>query len=93
MKKRGMSWTIKGAQRMSRLINLREMGMLHFWITHKDKVDTQPPRGGIRKKIPGPGKDDGEWLRVGLSALHGPHQNRPWAQILRALTREVGGLT
>lgn len=26
MKKRGMSWTIKGAQRMARLITLREMG-------------------------------------------------------------------
>jgi hypothetical protein len=93
MKKRGMSWTIKGAQRMSRLISLREMGKLHSWITHKDKVDTQPPREGIRKKISGPGKDDGEWLKVGLPALHGPHQNRPWAQILRALTREAGGLT
>jgi hypothetical protein len=93
MKKRGMSWTIKGAQRMSRLISLREMGKLHSWITHKDKVDTQPPREGIRKKISGPGKDDGEWLKVGLPALHGPHQNRPWAQSLRALTHEVGGLT
>jgi hypothetical protein len=26
MKKRGMNWTIKGAQRMARLISLREMG-------------------------------------------------------------------
>jgi hypothetical protein len=93
LKKRGMSWTIKGAQRMSRLISLRKMGKLHSWITHKDKVDTQPPKEGIRKKTPSPGKDDGEWLKVGLPALHGPHQNRPWAQILRALTRQVGGLT
>jgi hypothetical protein len=29
MKKRGISWTIKGAQRMARLLNLREMGQLH----------------------------------------------------------------
>jgi hypothetical protein len=93
MKKRGMSWTIKGAQRMSRLIRLRGMGKLHSWITHKDKVDTQPPREGIRKKTPSLGKDDGGWLKVGLLALPGPHQNRPWAQILRALTREVRGLT
>jgi hypothetical protein len=29
MKKRGMSWTIRETQRMSRLISLREMGKLH----------------------------------------------------------------
>jgi hypothetical protein len=60
MKKRSMSWTIKGAQRMSRLISLREMGKLHSWITHKDKVETQPPREGNRKKTPSLGKDDGD---------------------------------
>jgi hypothetical protein len=65
MKRRDMSWTIKGAQRMSRLISLREMGKLHSWITHKDKLDAQPSKEEIRKKTP----------------------------ILRALTREVGGLT
>ncbi|MGQ9546693.1 MAG: ISLre2 family transposase, partial [Dehalococcoidia bacterium] len=37
MKKRGMSWTIKGACRMTRLVNLREMGDLHAWITHKGR--------------------------------------------------------
>jgi hypothetical protein len=78
---------------MSRLISLREMGKLHSWITHKDKLDTQPPREEISKKIPSLGKDDGDWLKVGLPALYGPHQNRPWAQILRALTHRVGGLT
>jgi hypothetical protein len=93
MKKRSMSWTIKGAQRMSRLISLREMGKLHSWITHKNKLDAQPSREGIRKKTPSLRKDDGDWLKVGLPAFYGLHQNRPWAQILRALTREVGGLT
>jgi hypothetical protein len=59
----------------------------------KNKLDTQPPREEIRKKTPSLGKDDGDWLKVGLPALHGPHQNRPWARILPALTREVRGLT
>jgi hypothetical protein len=70
MKKRGMSWTIKGVQRMSRLVSLREMSKLHSWITHKDKLDTQPLRERIRKKTPSLGKDDGSWLKVGLSALY-----------------------
>ena len=43
MKKRGMSWTIKGAQRMARLITLREMGQLHSWITQKAKPGARPP--------------------------------------------------
>jgi len=95
MKKRGMSWTIKGARRMARLISLREMGKLHSWITHKDKpgVSGRPKRETIKAKQ-APGKDNGAWLEVGLPALYGPHQNRPWAKILRALAHEsFGGLT
>ena len=96
MKKRGMSWTIKGAQRMTRLVNLREMGELHSWITHKDKRrDNQPPRqvGGISRKRPNAGVKAEDWLEAGLPALSGPHQNRPWVQVLRALIQGVGGLT
>jgi len=89
MKKRGMSWTIKGAQRMARLISLREMGKLHSWITHKDKTDSQPSSEGIRSETPSLKKDDGNWLKVGLPALDGPHQNRPWVQILRTLAYGV----
>lgn len=33
MKKRGMSWTRQGADRMARLISLRQMGELNAWIT------------------------------------------------------------
>lgn len=88
MKKRGMSWTIKGAQRMARLITLRETGQLHSWITRKDRLsDSQPSRKDISKKPPG--KDTGAWLEAGLPALYGSHQNRPWVQILRALSHGV----
>jgi len=37
MKKRGMSWTVKGAQKMARLISLKEMGELHSWITRNNR--------------------------------------------------------
>ncbi len=86
MKKRGMSWTIKGAQRMARLITLREMGQLHSWITHKDKSgDRQPPKKVISKEVTSR-KDVGTWLQATLPSLYGPHQDRPWVQILRALS-------
>jgi len=94
MKKRGMSWTIKGAQRMTRLVNLREMRTLHSWITHKDKRrDNQPPKKEISKKKPNAGMKAEDWLEAGLPALSGPHQNRPWVQVLRTLTHGVEGLT
>lgn len=87
MKKRGMSWTIKGAQRMARLISLREMGQLHSWITHKDKPeDSEPAKKEINREKPSSGKGLGAWLEAGLPALYGPHQDRPWVQILRALS-------
>ena len=47
MKKRGMSWTVKGAQRIARLISLGEMGKLHSWITQKDKQRVSPPIRGF----------------------------------------------
>jgi hypothetical protein len=95
MKKRGMSWTIKGAHRMARLVNLREMGELHAWITHKDKqTANKPPRQGrqISKPKPNAGMAEQVWLEAGLPALSGPHQNRPWVQVLRALIHGTRGI-
>ena len=95
MKKRGMSWTIKGAQRMTRLISLREMGQLHSWITHKDKPgDSYPSKKEISNEKPVLGKEAGTWLEAGLPALYGPRQNRRWVRVLRALAQgSFGGLT
>jgi len=86
MKKRGMSWTRKGADRMARLISLREMGELDAWVKCSDKPQHTQVKEGI---MPGEGqyqgKDDGAWLSAKLPALYGPHSDRPWAQMLRAL--------
>ena len=96
LKKRGMSWTIKGAQRMTRLVNLREMGELHSWITHNDKHRAdKPPRQGRKTTKLKPKADTTEevWLEAGLPALSGPNQNRPWVQVLRALIHGTGGIS
>ena len=87
MKKRGMSWTRRGADRMARLISLREMGELNAWIKCSDK----PQHSTVKKRIMPDegqyrGKDDDAWLNAGLPALYGPHSHRPWAQVLRSLT-------
>ena len=88
LKKRGMSWTIKGAQRMCQLISLREMGKLHSQITHKGTVgSSQLYQKQVSREKPKRVQDAGAWLEAGLPALFGPHQNHPWVQILRALTR------
>jgi hypothetical protein len=86
MKKRGMSWTKQGADRMARLISLREMGKLNTRIECRSKPQQIPTRERI---IPQEAeyhhKDDGAWLRVGLPALYGPHSGRAWVEVLRAL--------
>ena len=93
MKKRGMSWTIKGAQKMARLISLREMGQIHYWITHKDTSEDRRlltkeiSRSKVTKR-----RDTGAWLKAEMPVLYGPHQNRHWAKALRALTCQVLGV-
>ncbi|MEA3253420.1 MAG: ISLre2 family transposase [Chloroflexota bacterium] len=88
MKKRGMSWTRRGADRMARLISLREMSELNAWIKCQGtlqytpvKEEIMPDRDQYRGK-----KDSSAWLKAEVPALYGPHSDRPWVQILRALT-------
>jgi hypothetical protein len=95
MKKRGMSWTVKGASRMTRLVTLREMGELHAQITYKGRQrDNKPPRQVQPMRKPKANVQTAEevWIEAGLPALSGPHQNRPWAQVLRALIHGHGGI-
>jgi len=90
-----MSWTIKGARRMTRLVNLREMGELHAWITYKGRQrDNQPSRQAreVSRVKSNAGKTAQYWLEAGLPALSGPHQNRSWVQVLRALIHGTGGI-
>ena len=65
---------------MTLLINLREMGELHSWITHEDKRRDNRLPGQvleISKKEPNAKMKAYHWLEVGLPALSGPYQNRP----------------
>ena len=86
MKKRGMSWTKRGANRMARLINLRERGNLNTWVKYQNRTQHIPSRERtMLKEDQYQDRDNAAWLSAGLPALHGPHSNRPWARVLWAL--------
>ena len=81
---------------MTELVNLREMGEPHACITRKgSQRANKPPRQGrqISKLEPNAGMTKLVWLEAGLRALSGPHQNRPWVQVLRALIHGAGGIS
>lgn len=86
MKKRGMSWTKKGANRMAKLISLTRTTRIDM-----GKRSCAKPAHALSKKgVDMPQKrccqqDDGAWLQVEMPALYGPHSDRPWVQALRAL--------
>jgi hypothetical protein len=86
MKKRGMSWTKRGADRMARLISLREQGNLNTWVKYQNRARHIPSREkAMLKGDQYQDRDNAAWLSAGLPALHGPHSDRPWVRILWAL--------
>jgi hypothetical protein len=86
MKKRGMSWTKRGADRMARLISLRERGDLNTWVKYQNKPRPIPSREkALPKGDQYQHRDNAAWLSASLPALHGPHSDRPWVRILWAL--------
>lgn len=97
MKKRGMSWTKRGGDRMARLINLRERGEIGLWAKglHQAKACRNTgPRFRLRPETDKPTEDKYRaWLESGLPALYGPHHNRPWAQRLAAITQGTKSVT
>lgn len=94
MKKRGMSWTKCGANRMARLINLRERGELCSWVNYRPVkpkgISLSEDKAHVRQPVI---EDSGAWLEANLPALYGPHANRPWARALRAITHQIGGMS
>jgi hypothetical protein len=81
MKKRGMSWTIKGANRMGKAIQMAFNGNLRDWCGRKspESRNLKPSFELFDQK----GFND----RASLPALEGPHASRPWVRVLRDLTQ------
>lgn len=97
MKKRGMSWTRCGGDRMARLISVRDQGELHQWIKYRPERPSLCPEERSPKINPTVDKcgqyDPRQWLEGALPVLAGPHCNRPWVQILNRLAHSNSMIT
>ena len=88
MKKRGMSWTIRGAKRMAKAVQLSRNAELsrfcHRRQSHRQLQTGTPPKTRSRY-IPRTRASD--WTQASVPALSGPHNSRPWTTGLRRLLR------
>ncbi len=85
MKKKGLSWTIAGARRMGKGIQLVTNGELSSWCGRKPSepgIDKDPLSFDVFCYPP-------EYENsVSLPALAGPHSSRSWVKVLRNLTTQ-----
>ncbi len=89
VKKKGMSWTEKGADRMAKVIQLEANGELHDWVRHHAGRQAQPQllEPALMKVRIHLEKDPQDWLAAHIPAIEGPHSDRYWVSILRELSR------
>lgn len=86
MKKRGMSWSIKGARRMAKLLELALSGTL-------ESVDLGAPSPKPDLTAAAPlvaqrlGPDPQRWLYASVPSLSGPDAGKPWVKVLRGIIR------
>lgn len=88
MKKRGMSWTKKGANNMVCLLVISAEGGLarQFHPAHiveKANLSLKKVRRVLAKTS---SEFEGAWLQAHIPALTGPHANRPWVKALKSLS-------
>lgn len=88
MKNQGMSWSLKGIQRLLCVRFLVLEDKLTAWLRERDEHNTyvtvpgQRVRNIVNRAFH---SDHSDWLKVELPALRGPHASRPWVQALRSL--------
>ena len=91
MKKRGMSWTIRGAHRMAKVVQLVHNGELAEFCRNQTRR-----RRSARHRLEQPSRQGSEvvsktrvsdWAAASVPALSGPHCSRPWTNSLRNLVQ------
>ena len=91
MKNQGMSWTVKGIQRLLCVRFLILEKKLTSWLA-KDKTPEYQidiPKKQIRHIVNHLSMElSDEWLQANIPALHGPHANRAWVTVLRNMSAE-----
>jgi len=79
MKKRGLSWTISGAQKMGKGIQLTYHGEWGPW------CNRDIPKPTVQKGFLSFDIFDESDRRASLPALEGPHASRPWTRVIKDL--------
>ena len=90
MKNQGMSWSPQGIRRMLWLrINIREGTLTNCLRTDRSNTThVKLPEKQVNRVIDHTMKFDyARYFSVGLPALSGPHQSRPWVELLKSLSR------
>ncbi len=83
MKKRGLSWTILGAHRMGKAIELAFNEELAHWCGRKPSV---PEIQKDNRSFNLFDQLDGHGKKTALPATQGPHASRHWVTVLRDMT-------
>lgn len=93
MKKRGMSWSLAGAHRMAKLIQMSASGLLGSQTALEATLGAPLTRAleGVRENLvlKYSEHDTGSWLEAGMPALRGPHQGRRWVKTLRQIAQTM----
>lgn len=90
MKKKGMAWTSVGAHRMAKVIQMHANQQPYRGNRqHSSDSKKQRIRESIQKIKESVVRDPAGWLGVKMPALVGPHQDRPWAKVLREIANPV----
>ena len=89
MKNQGMSWTIRGIQRLLCIRFMALEDQLEEWLRRNDDQDARiniPPKK-IRRLVTNLSiQEPDDWLKVTIPALYGPHASRPWVKALKKLS-------
>ena len=86
LKKRGMSWSRAGVERLAKVIQLRANGELAQHCRSRVRpLDEQYCRFQARRRSLSTKRSHDQWLKTTMPALVGPHAARSWVQGLNRL--------
>ena len=88
MKKRGMSWTIQGAHRMAKVVQLKRDGELSGFCRRQRRWGRRETElSAHRHSAAMPKTRVSDWAEASVPSLRGPHSSRPWTHSLRRLVQ------
>ena len=84
MKKRGLSWTIRGALRLNKVIQLAANREIEPFCLRERLVEKEITVS-ISPNTRSQAKNSQKWIEASVPALVGPYASRPWVDKLRNL--------